>query len=78
MNWNNLRSTLDRPASTYNDRSRPRPLRGRACHGKTVCFTSVTRKYLPKAFIFASTLKSIHPSIEYHVVVNDSWDDLLI
>lgn len=41
--------------------------------GKTVVFCSLSRLYLPKALIFAASLKKFHPDWEYHLLINDSW-----
>lgn len=43
--------------------------------GKTVVFTSLSRLYLPKAQIFAESLKKFHPDWEYHILINDAWPD---
>ena len=37
-------------------------------------FTSISRKYLPKARILAKTLKSFHPEWDFHILLNDAWD----
>lgn len=44
-----------------------------APEGKTVVFCSLSRLYLPKALVFAASLKKFHPDWEYHLLINDSW-----
>lgn len=48
-------------------------LAARGTAGKTVVFCSLSRLYLPKALIFAASLKRHHPDWEYHLLINDSW-----
>ena len=71
--WLDLRSALD--VSSRKSNALPEPLRRHTKRATTVAFCSLSRLYLPKARIFAESLKRFHPDWEYHIIINDAWPE---
>jgi len=71
--WHNLTAALDDSSRGLD--AAPFALRRHKKKSNIVVFTSLSRLYLPKARVFAASLKKFHPDWEYHVVINDSWPD---
>lgn len=71
--WLNLTAALDDSARTAG--ALPPTLARHRPTSRTVVFTSLSRLYLPKARIFAESLKKFHPDWEYHILINDAWPD---
>ncbi|MCX7310153.1 MAG: putative nucleotide-diphospho-sugar transferase [Alphaproteobacteria bacterium] len=72
-NWHTLEDALS-PRTLHPSRV-PHALRSHKRRGKVVVFTSLSRLYLPKARLFAASLRKFNPDWEYHILMNDSWPD---